>query len=482
MRALLSLPLVVVGVLGLSSAVPTDGQRWFGHIRFLADDRLEGRDTGSEGHRKAAAYIADHFRQSGLASAGIDGYIQPVKFRSRRVKEEGCSLTLVGPTGREPLVLGDEVVLSMRVEHAPKVSAPLVFVGYGLSIPDANYDDLAGVDLKGKVAVFIGGGPSSVPGPVMAHAQSAGERWQSLKKAGAIGTITIPNPRGMDIPWERSMLSRFMPSMVLADRSLDETEGQQFAATVNPARAEKLFSGSGHTFQELLATANSGTALPHFPLPLSIEGTVAFESSDVESQNVVGVLKGSDPVLKDQYVVLSAHLDHVGVGQPINGDRIYNGAMDNASGVATLLEVADLMHEAGKTYRRSVLFVAVTAEEKGLLGSRYFATHPTVDARSIVADVNMDMFLPLYPMQSVIAQGLEESDLADDLQHVGQTLGIRVLSDPEPERNAFIRSDQVQLHPAGDSLALAEGGVRTQLARGDARQEMAYRALSRAVG
>jgi Zn-dependent M28 family amino/carboxypeptidase len=169
---------------------------------------------------------------------------------------------------------------------------------------------------------------------------------------------------------------------------------------------------------------------------------MAVERGEVESQNVAGIFPGTDPALKDQYVVLTAHLDHLGIGEPINGDRIYNGAMDNASGVAALLDIAQSLNESKPKLRRSLLFVVVTGEEKGLLGSKYFAAHPTVKPGSMVADLNVDMFLPLFPLRSVIVFGLNESDLGDQIRAVARAHGVRVLDDPEPQRNVFIRSDQ----------------------------------------
>ena len=180
--------------------------------------------------------------------------------------------------------------------------------------------------------------------------------------------------------------------------------------------------------------------------------------TEVTSQNVVAVLPGSDPKLKGEYVVLSAHLDHIGVGKPINGDSIYNGAMDNASGVAGLLDVAEILKETGARPKRSLLFLAVTGEEKGLQGSRYFASAPTVDAKSIVADINTDMFLPLYPLKSLIVFGLDESDLKNDVTAVAKPDGLAVLPDPEPKRNIFIRSDQYSFVRQGiPSLMLMVG-------------------------
>ncbi len=443
------LVLVVTLLLIAGPYAAQDAERWWAHVSYLADDRLEGRNTGSEGHRRAALYIAEHFEKAGLKPGGTSGYFQPVAFRSRRILEEKSSLVLVRGGAAEPIVFGDEATINMRIEPAPSLEAPLVFVGYGLVVPEVGHDDLSGLDLRGKVVVHLTGGPSSIPGPLLAHYQQPGERWTFLKRAGALGTIAIQNPRGQDIPWERSMLSRFQAAMVLDAPALDETAGQKLAVTFNAARADKLLTGTGRTIGELLALADKGEKVPTFPIPATVKATTSIEASKVTSDNVVGILPGTDPKLKDEYVVLSAHLDHVGVGRPINGDGIYNGAMDNASGIATLLDVAADARAQKKAFRRSVIFLAVTAEEKGLLGSRFYAMNPTVKRGAIVADVNMDMFLPLFPLTRLIVQGLEESDLAGDIRRVAGAMGIEVMSDPEPERRAFVRSDQYSFIRAG---------------------------------
>src|SRR5262245_30047483 len=467
---------------------PNPAQAWWAHVQFLADDKMAGRDTGSPEHRKAADYVAAAFKRAGLKPAGAKGYLQPVNFISRRVLENECapcyirfpvnfisrrvlenecSMALVRNGQSEDVALGDEAVFSMSIAHAPRVEAPLVFVGYGLTIPEAKRDDLAGLDLRGKVVVLLTGGPPEISGPLKAHYQS--HRWEALKRAGVIGVIGIQNPRGQDIPWDRSKLARFRPRMALADASLSEDAGQQLAVTFNSARAEKLLAGSGHTFAEILALADAGKPLPHFALPASVRAQVKFEQRNLVSHNVVGLLTGADPKLKNEYVVLSAHLDHIGAGQPINGDGIYNGAMDNASGVATLIEAA--MALAKTPLRRSVLFVAVTAEESGLLGSKYFAARPTVPANALVANVNVDMFLPLFPLRSLIVQGLEESDLADDLQAAGRELQLQILSDPEPERNAFTRSDQYSFIQRG----LPSASLKVGFTKGTPEHEIVKR-------
>lgn len=455
-RALLLVPVTLTLAI-TTAAEPAD--RWWAHVSFLADDAMKGRETGSPEHRKAAEYVAAEFKRAGLEPGGTAGYLQPVSFRSRRIVEAQSSLALVRKGGVvEPIVLGDEATFSMRIEPAPEVEAPLVFAGYGLQVPESTHDDLAGLDLKGKIVLHLTGGPSNIPGPLLAHYQSV--RWEYLKKAGALGVLAIQNPKGQDIPWDRAKLARFLPALAIADPALDETLGQQVAVTINPASAEKFFAGSGHTFKDLLALSNEGKALPRFPVPASVRVKVAIDARPVDSDNVIGILRGTDPALQREFVVVSAHLDHLGAGEPINGDAVYNGAMDNASGIATLIETAVALAARGGL-KRSVIFAAVTAEEKGLLGSRYFANRPTVPVSNIIANLNTDMYLPLFPMKSLVVQGLEESDLAEDLRRVARPRGIEVLSDPEPERNAFTRSDQYSFIKTGvPSLSLKVGFTR----------------------
>ena len=245
--------------------------------------------------------------------------------------------------------------------------------------------------------------------------------------------------------------------MDLVGKEFDETAGEKLAMLINPAKADVLFAGSGHTFQEL-ADLGKDRSLPHFPLAVSIDAQAKIETKPVESANLAAVLPGSDPALKNEYVVLTAHLDHVGIGAPINGDSIYNGAMDNASGSSVLLDVAASLKKSQEKLRRSVPFVWVTGEEKGLLGSKYFAAHPTVDAKSLVANVNTDMFLPIVPLKILTVYGLAESDLGDRIKEVAGPMGIRVQPDPEPLRNAFIRSDQYNfIHHGIPALAMGVG-------------------------
>ncbi len=456
--AILSISAVVAGALVPAQAADDASARWWAHVSFLANDDLQGRDTGSEGHKKAAAYIAEQFKAAGLAPAGTSGYLQPVQFTSRQIVEAQSSLALVRDGKVEPVALGPDAAFSMRIDPAPQVEAPLAFVGYGLSIPELKIDDLAGQDLRGKVAVYLLGSPAGVPDALSAHAQSAAVRWAALKKAGALGAIVLQHPGRIEPPWERSTLARLQPAMSLADPALDDTAGQQVSIAFNPASAERLFAGSGHTFAEMVALADTRKPLPGFPLPTVVRAKVAVDKTTITSDNVAGTLAGSDAALRDEYVVLSAHLDHLGVGGAVGGDRIYNGAMDNASGIASLIETAAALARASEKPKRSILFVAVTAEEKGLLGSRYFATRPPVPPRAVVANLNMDMFLPLFPMKSVMVFGLDESDLGTSVRTVAASMGLGVQGDPEPLRNRFIRSDQYSFIRQGvPALALKVG-------------------------
>jgi Zn-dependent M28 family amino/carboxypeptidase len=437
--------LMVIAVPFVGQSAPKsafDGKTWWDHVKVLADDNMEGRDTGSAGLRKAEAYVVDQLKRSGVQPAGTDGYYQPVKFSSRQIIEADSSAALVRDGKVEPLTLGDDVIISSRVDVAPEAEAPLVFVGYGLTVPENNYDDFSGLDMKGKVAVILSGSPAEIPGPLASNYQTAGERWKALRNAGAIGMISIPNPVSMDVPWSRIALNRNHVSMELADPVFHDTAGQQVSMLFNPAKAEQLFAGTGHSFDELAALGKDRKPLPHFALPVSIRVKAKLEKKEIESANIVAKLPGSDPALKNEYVVLSAHIDHIGIGEPINGDRIYNGAMDNASGSAVLLDVAASLKKSPEKLKRSLLFVFVTGEEKGLLGSKYFTQYPTVDAKSMVADINIDMFLPIIPLKTLVVFGLAESDLGDLVTQVAQTHGVQVEADPEPQRNLFIRSDQ----------------------------------------
>jgi hypothetical protein len=426
---------------GVATPLSKPARQWWTDIGVLADDKMEGRLTGSSGYQRAADYVVSRFKAEGLTPAGTEGYLQPVSFQQQFVDQTTSRLDLVGADGAvTSLRVGDYSRIGAGGSPvADTVDAPLVFLGYGLHLPAQGADDFAGMDLKGKVVVVLSGGPADISGPIKSNARFA--RTQQLGKLGALGMITLTTPHQVEIPWKRQLLLSGQPGMYLADAGLRETPDGFVGIGVDPDKSELLFAGSGHSFAELCALADASKPVPRFNLALRLKGSIVATRSAVTSPNVVAKLEGHDPKLAAQYVVVSAHLDHLGIGAPINGDKIYNGAMDDASGVATVLDIAHRLKQ-GPRLRRSMLFVIVTAEEKGLLGSTYFARHPTVPAGSLVADLNFDMPLPLWPLLKVFAPGEGESTLGADARAVAAAQGLGMAQDPLPDRNVFIRMDQ----------------------------------------
>jgi hypothetical protein len=432
-------------------------QQWWADVSVLADDKMEGRQTGSAGYVRAANYVVSRFKAEGLKPAGAQGFMQPVTFEQQIVDQRASSLELAD---------AQNAVTSLRVGEYSRISAggapvadsidaPLLFLGYGLHLPQQGADDFAGMDVKGKIVVVLSGGPADISGPIKSNARFARPEW--LGKLGAVGLISLTTPQQVEIPWSRQLLLAGQPGMYLADRTLRETPDGFVNVAVDPDKSGLLFAGSGHTFAELCAIADASKPLPRFALPLRLKGRVAVSRSSLSSSNIVARLPGRDPRLAGQYVVVSAHLDHLGIGAPINGDNLYNGAMDDASGVATVLDIADRLKRSAKP-RRSMLFLIFTAEEKGLLGSHYFARHPTVPPGSIVADFNFDMPLPLWPLKSVFAPGEGESTLGADARAVAEEEGLAMAPDPLPDRNVFIRTDQFSFVREGiPSLAFKFG-------------------------
>jgi hypothetical protein len=447
----------------------SEANQWWAHVRFLADDKLEGRNVGTPGFEAAAQYVEGQFKAIGLKPAGTNGYRQVVKLESRSLVPDQSSLALVRDGQERPLAIGQDASLSARGELDGSVEVPMVFLGYGLSIPEANWDDLGGEDLHGKLAVYINAFPPvKVSGNVKSHVNTANERWLALKRAGAIGVATIaaprapgaanpgrgaaPDPRGdasagaPDAPGRGTPGAGRggtpQPTIMLFDRQLNDAAGETLAITLTPRGATAILDGTGHTLDEINQLVLDGKPLPRFALPATLKAHASLRREPLDSANIVGLVEGSDPVLRSEYVIMSAHLDHLGSGRPVNGDAIYNGAMDDASGVASLIETARLLKASGARTKRSVVFVAVTAEEKGELGSFYFASRPTVPFNQIVADLNLDMFLPLYPLKVIEVQGLAESSLGDAAREAAKTQGVDVQTDREPEQNRFIRSDQ----------------------------------------
>jgi Zn-dependent M28 family amino/carboxypeptidase len=418
---------------------------WFAHLQVLAGDDLKGRKTGTIDFIHSVEYVESQFKTIGLKPAGSDGFRQAVGFRDATVDSTASSLVLVRAGGEtQPLKVGTEAILSPRAEGAISVEAPAVFAGYGLVVPALGIDDLKGLDLKGKIAVIYGGAPSSVHGPLRAYFRTAAIRWKTLRAAGAVGVVTIPEPRPTQGGPGRVAggFGAGRPITQLSDPALDPLAGASLSATIQATDAGGLFTGAPHSFDELLALAKGGQPLPAFPLAVTIRATTATKVAlAYQSPNVAAMLPGSDPKLQHQYLLLSAHLDHLGVGRPVDGDSIYNGAMDNASGIASLIEVAKVLAK-GPRPKRSIIFLAFTGEEEGELGSQYYAHYPTVPRAQIVADLNMDMYLPLFPLHFLEVQGLGESTLGRDARAAAQLNDIEVQFDKQPDENRFIRSDQ----------------------------------------
>ncbi len=422
---------------------------WWSHVQYLADDKLEGRMTGSAGYEKAVAYVEQQFQAAGLKAAGSKGFQQPIALLPTSVDEAASSAVLRRTDGEVELDLPKDATLYAHT--ADRVTAPLVFDGYGLKIPRKHVDDYAGTDLKGKIVVFYNAAPEKLQGPQRAYARIMAERWKELRQAGAIGVLGFTPPRfipGQDkmtaAQREAAQPQRALgPALAFADPEMDTLQGMQFGGSITAAGMGKLLAGTGHSFDELKALADAGKPLPHFDIPGTLQAhAVVRRDNPVFASNVIGLLEGSDARLKKEYIVISAHLDHLGIGREIDGDKLYNGAMDNASGVASLIECAKLM-TAQPRPRRSILFIALMGEEIGELGSQYFATKPTVPRQQIVADLNMDMYLPLFPLRFLEVQGLGESTLGNDARAVTQLNDVEVQFDKQPDENRFVRSDQV---------------------------------------
>lgn len=410
--------------------------RWWHNVTVLAADSMHGRRTGTDDYVRAAQYVAQQFAKVGLAPGGTNGYFQIAHLASVTLDTEHSGIVLERGGAVDTLRIGSDATVQVKPSTVPRAEGPLVFVGYGLHLP-GTYDDLAHVDLHGKVAVYLNRMPQGLSATMFAHGRAS--RWSELQRLGTVAAITIadpPPPARAGAAGASGARSRTV--MGLAD---DPAE-HGILINLRAAAAERLFAGSGHSYAELLALSDAHQPLSTIPLEPRLRASLEIQRTPVDAPNVAGILRGTDPVLRDQYLIVSAHLDHLGFGRPVNGDSLYNGAMDNASGVATLLDVAHAFHDQNVHPRRSIIFLAVTGEEEGELGSAYFAMHPTVPASQVVADLNTDMFLPIIPLKGVFAYGVDESDLGKNVDSVLKARGLPDLPDPEPEQVRFIRSDQ----------------------------------------
>jgi Peptidase family M28/PA domain len=433
------------------------------HMAFLADDLLEGRGTGKRGHEIAAGYVAAQFEAMGLRPAGRDGtYFQRVPFREITTEPDKCSLSVTWDGSTTQLKWADDFLMrGNEVNPDASVEAPVVFVGYGVKTPDGRYDDYAGVDVKGKIVAMFSGAPPSLPSELQAHLSSSREKLRSARDHGAIGVISLRRPKDdKGLPWARVVIGVGFPSMRWLGP--DGVPGDAFPelqarASLSVEASERLFAHAKKPWAQVMQDAEASKP-QSFALPITAKLHEVSQHAAITSPNVVAVLLGSDPKLSQEYVVYSAHVDHLGIGKAINGDSIYNGAFDDASGTAALLVIAQAFKSMAHAPARSIMFIGFTAEEKGLLGSDYFAHFPTVPIHSIVADVNMDGASVFYTFNDIIALGATDSTLDGVVQRNAARLGLKVTPDPEPDQHYFVRADQYSFVRQGvPSVFISDG-------------------------
>ena len=462
----MSLPqFLLASVLGLAIAAPAAAQtvpdltrsaaNVKAHVEFLASDLLQGREPGSPGYDIAANYVASQFAQLGLTPAGDKGtYFQSVPMIAFRAADKG-EFVVKGKDGKSaPLAFGEEVLVGRNAgpqDH--RISAPLVFAGYGVVAPEKKHDDYKSLNVKGKIVVVLSGGPASFQTEERAYYGNARTKREAAAKAGAVGVIFLSTPKDEQrrpfAEGARSWQAWAMTWRRPDGTPFDVAPGTPGLGSVSVKGAEKLFAGAPKTYAQVIAEADKPKGVvPRFALATAMDVTLRAEIKAVQSANVAGLLEGSDPKLKAEVIVLSAHLDHIGVTPPLNGDEINNGALDNAGGIATTLEVARAFKDSGKASRRSLLFLAVTAEEKGLLGAEYFARNPTVPG-PLVANVNLDMPILTYDFLDVVAFGAERSTLAPAVRKAAQRVGVTLSPDPMPEEGLFTRSDHFRFVEVG---------------------------------
>jgi len=443
-----------------SAAVPDPAAaRIEADVRLLADDAMQGRETGTAGYERAADALIGRFRDAGLQPAGDGGtYSQRVPLLRATRLAEGARFEVVRRDRTITLRFGDHFLPEPDFDAPDSaLRAAAVFVGQGVSAPEFKHDDYAGLDVRGKVAVLLGGAPARFDADQRAFFASAGQKLQAAVEHGASGVVIVDTAQDeARAPWAARSADWDRPSLRLraADgHGIDTFPQLQVVARVSAAAADLLFDGSGHTAAQLADAAQAGT-LRGFALPVTLSLAARTHIEPIESRNVVGMLRGSDPVLAKQAVVFSAHLDHLGVRAPVDGDAIRNGALDNALGVAIVLETARGLRSA--KVKRSLLFVALTGEEQGLLGAQWFATHPPAQ---LVADVNLDMPMLLAPTRDVVPIGAAHSTLHASLEQAASALGIGLSADPFPEEGVFVRSDQFAFVRAGVPALYLDGGV-----------------------
>ena len=440
-------------------------QRIKADVHYLADDKLQGRLTGSAGYDLAADYVARRFAAIGLQPAGDRGsWFQSVPLLRATRELDDAQFAILRDGKRTTLRVREQFLPGLSFSSAQAaLEAPAVFVGHGVFAPELHYDDFAGLDLKGRIAVLFTGAPMRFDNDHRAHYGATAVKLRTLAERGAIGVVFVNTAADeAQLPWARNADNWQRPGMRLrnADGSgVDVFPSLRVSATVSASAAEQIFAGSGHHAAELFRAAQDGT-LRGFVLPGTLALAARTRIEPLQSRNVVAKLRGSDATLAREHIVYSAHLDHLGVGIPVQGDaplqdRIFNGALDNALGVAILLEAARSLH-AKPAPQRSLLFVATTGEEQGLLGAQWFARHPP---GALVAAINLDMPMLLAPSRDVVAIGAEHSSLQSVLQQAAKDSGVELTRDPFPEDSTFVRSDQYAFASAGIPALYLDAGI-----------------------
>lgn len=425
------------------------------HMAYLASDELEGREAGTPGYDLAAEYVAAEFAKIGLAPGGDeDTYFQDITFRRAVWQAEGRAFEVKDAAGNVlPLTENVNAVVYNSLESTEAtVEAPAVFVGFGIVAPDLGRDDFAGVDLNGKIAVVLSGTPKGIQSEERAF--YGNRRNKNLSDRGAIGVIAVETPTRKSIyPFQRLLAEGGLEGASLAWLKEDGTPytnspNLRVSAAVSLEGAPALFTGAPVSWDEIVAAAESeGAPMPSFDLPITVAIAQRSAHDTVTSANVVGMIEGSDPELKNEVIVISAHLDHVGISKTMEEDKINNGALDNAAGVSTMLDAARMLKN-GPPLKRSVAFVALTAEEKGLLGAQYFSLNSSVPG-TMVANVNLDMPVLTYDFTDVIVYGALRSTIAPSVETALAEMDIAVSPDPAPEQGLFTRSDHFRFVEAG---------------------------------
>lgn len=466
------------------------------HVEFLADDRLEGRDTGSRGHEIAASYVASRFRALGLEPGGAEGsWFVPVPLREAS-HAEAPQVTVTDRSGRRQLRYAVEVAVrpSLTDRHR-SIDAALTFVGYGVDSPPLGLDDYRDMDVAGKIVVAFEGTPDGLPADIAAAVGS--DKLAIAAHHGAIGLIEIDrSARGSQADDFRRMAEGAVLDWVDGEGRTGATPaGIKVKLALSPEIQARLFDGAPRSLAAVRSQLRNGAVPKGFALQTRMSVRAESRWREFSSPEVIGRLPGSDPRRSTEHVVMMAHLDHLGIKNDARPgeDAIYNGALDNSAGVATMIEVAREFAESGRPPARSLLFVANTGEERGLIGADYLANHPPVPIHAMVGAVDLDMPLALYDFTDVVAYGAEHSTIAATVAQAGRSMGIAVSPDPLPQEMIFTRSDHYRFVLQGVPAILlmtgfANGGETVwkeflahiyHSPRDDLRQPIEWRALAR---